>query len=226
LNPTETAASSARVVRGVVHGLLKGRWNGGDRLTEIEAVELFKVSRTPVREALIALRSMGIVELRRNCGAVFHPFGEKELGDLYAVRSLLEVEATRLAATRMDEERINQLLAAFEKLKREHLPDTDWKLDRELHSGIAQACGNARLASEIARYGDLVQTIREAVGSTVADIHTTTLSDHLEILQCLKKRNPEAAGEAMRRHLGQAAESAMATLARLGKSNKNRAHES
>jgi DNA-binding GntR family transcriptional regulator len=210
-------AGKARVGRGVIHGLLKGRWRGGDRLTEAEAAELFEVSRTPVREALLELASMGIVELRRNCGAIFLPFGEPELRDLYAVRSLLETEAARLAATRIDDALIDHLRTAFDQLRREQRPDNDWQLDRELHAAIAHAAGNPRLAAEIARYGDLVQTMREAVGSVLADIHSTSLTDHLRILRCLKQRNPEAAAKAMRRHLAQAAESALIALRRVGK---------
>jgi DNA-binding GntR family transcriptional regulator len=212
------AAGKARVVRGVVHGLLKGRWHGGDRLTEVETADLFKVSRTPVREALVELASLGIVELKRNCGAVFRPFGEKELRDLYAVRALLEIEAARLAATRMDEALIHQLKSSFEKLRRDRLPDKDWKLDRELHSAIAQAAGNPRLAGEIARYAALVQTMREAVGTVLADIHSTSLIDHLRILRTLKQRDAESAGEAMRLHLDQAARSAVEALRLVSKS--------
>ena len=211
----ESAASSARVVRGVIHGLLNGKWKGGDRLTESEAVELFDVSRTPVREALMRLTALGMVELRRNCGAVFLPFGEKELGDVYAVRSLLEVEAARLAASRMDDETIDRLTLEFETLKLENRRDADWRLDRELHGAIADACGNTRLAVEIDRHGDLIQTIREAVGKHLPDIHARTLADHLRILRCLKQHKPAAAADAMKRHLTQAADSAMETLNRM-----------
>lgn len=215
ISPSSSAAGKTRVVRGVVHGLLRGHWQGGDRLTEIEAAGRFRVSRTPVREALVELASMGVVELRRNCGAVFLPFGEKELGDLYAVRSLLEVEAARLAATRMDQGAIDQLRRDFERLRREKIPDRDWSLDRALHSAIAEACGNPRLTGEIARYRDLVQTMREAVGSVLADIHSTSLTEHLCLLRCLKEQNSTAAGEAMRQHLAQAGESAAEALRNL-----------
>jgi DNA-binding GntR family transcriptional regulator len=204
-----STAGKARVVRGVIYGLLRGRWRGGDRLTEAGAAGLFKVSRTPVREALLELASMGIVELRRNCGANFLPFGERELRDLYAVRTLLEAEAARLAATRMDDACIDKLKSSFTTLRREQRPDTDWKLDRGLHSAIAHAAGNPRLAGEITRYSDLVQTMREAVGSVLAGIHSTSLTEHLRILRCLKQRDSDAAAEAMRQHLAQAADSAM-----------------
>jgi DNA-binding GntR family transcriptional regulator len=214
-SPNSPAAGKARVVRGVVHELLKGRWAGGDRLPEVEAAARFKVSRTPVREALLELAAMGIVELRRNCGAIFRPFGLKELQDLYAVRSLLEVEAARLAATRMPYATVEALKAKFEKLRREGLPDTGWRLDRELHAAIAEAADNKRLAGEIARYGDLVQTVREAVGVTVANIHSSSLNEHLRILNQIAKRDSDAAAEAMRRHLQQAADSAAKALGAL-----------
>ena len=214
-------AGKARVVRGVIHGLLRERWKGGDRFTEVDAAELFKVSRTPVREALLELASMGIVELRRNCGAVLLPFGEKELQNLYAVRTLLEAEAARLAATRMDADCIDKLKTACTVLRREQRPANDWKLDRELHSSIAQASNNPRLAGEIARYGDLVQTMREAVGTVISDIHSTSLTEHLRILRCLKQRDPDAAAEAMRQHLTQAASSAVAALKQVGKVRKH-----
>jgi DNA-binding GntR family transcriptional regulator len=209
-----SAAGKTRVVRGVVQGLLRRRWSGGDRLTEAEAAGIFDVSRTPVREALVELQSLGIVELRRNCGAIFLPFGATELRDMYAVRALLEVEAARLAATRMDEVRIAAFERSLDALRLAARPDQDWKLDRALHAAIAEASGNPRLAGEIARYGDLVQTMRGAVGRVLAGIHSTSVAEHLRILRCLRKRDADAAGEAMRVHLAQAAASAVAALER------------
>jgi len=207
-----STAGKVCVVRGVIHGLLSGRWRGGDRLPEADAAEFFKVSRTPVREALLELASMGIIELRRNCGAVLLPFGEKELRNFYAVRTLLETEAARLAATRMNETCIDQLKIAFTTLRREQLTDTDWKLDRELHTAIANAADNPRLAGEIARYSDLVHTMRETVGTVLADIHSASITEHLRILRCIKQRDSDAAAEAMRQHLAKAANSAVAAL--------------
>ncbi|MCB1230157.1 MAG: GntR family transcriptional regulator [Verrucomicrobiae bacterium] len=197
------------VVRGMVTGLLEGTWKGGDRLTEAEAVERFGVSRTPVREALLELAGLGLVELRRNCGAVFAPFGPQEVKDLYAVRTLLEVEAARLAATRLDRDWLFQSLAAFERMREQNAADAGWREDRKLHAAIADASGNRRLAAEIGRYGDIVQLMREIVGArTLGDIHSTTVNEHLAILHAIQRREPEAAAAAMRNHLEQAAESA------------------
>lgn len=115
----------------------------------------------------------------------------------------------------MAEGTIDQLREDFERLRREKIPDRDWCLDRALHSAVAEACGNPRLTGEIARYRDLVQTMREAVGSVLADIHSTSLIEHLRLLRCLKQRDPAAAAAAMRQHLAQAAKSAVKALRNL-----------
>jgi DNA-binding GntR family transcriptional regulator len=215
LNTVRSKSGKTQVVRGVIHGMLQGRWRGGDRLTETEAAELFAVSRTPVREGLLELAAMGLIELRRNCGAVFLPFGGQELKDLYAVRSLLEVEATRLAAARIELATVEGLIAKFQQLHRTRQPDRDWVVDRELHHTIAQASGNPRLEGEISRYSVLVQTMREVVGKLISDVHSPSQSDHLKILRHLRQRQAEAAAEAMREHLERAAESAVEALQRL-----------
>lgn len=196
------------VVRGLITGLLQGEYLGGARITEADAVTRFGVSRTPVREALLELQGLGFVELRRNCGAVFLPFGPEELQEIYAVRALLEAEATRLAAGKLDQAIIDQLLAAFTFLRETRGADPDWVNDRMLHRVIAEASGNRRLLAEISRYGEVVQTVRDIVGKQSFRIHETTADEHLDILAALSREDGEAAAAAMQTHLAQAASSA------------------
>ncbi len=203
------------VVRGLIAGLLKGAWRGGARLTEAEAVARFGVSRTPVREALLELQGLGFVELKRNCGAVFLPFGPEELREIYAVRSLLEVEAARLAAGHVADAALDALLAAFTRIRESGGFDPDWEHDLTLHRVIAEASGNRRPFAEIARYGDVVQTVREIVGGQDYGIHETTADEHLDILAALSRRHAHAAAAAMRAHLAQASDSAAEAVRRL-----------
>lgn len=206
------SASKPAVVRGILAGLLSGEWTGGDRLTEAEACERFGVSRTPVREALLELQGLGLVELRRHCGAVFLPVGPEELREIYAVRSLLEVEATRLATGRIERSRIESMMAEFRRIREGGGTDPGWRHDREFHAAVARASGNRRLAVEIGRYGDLVQTVREIVGAQALGIHTTTADQHLAILEAMRNGDAGAAAEAMRLHLAQASDSAAAAV--------------
>ena len=208
-------AGKTAVIKGVIHGLMRGSLVGGQRLTELGAAKMFKVSRTPVREALLELSMMGILHLRRNCGALLLPFGPQQIEDLYSVRALLEVEATRLAATRIPMETVERLHADFILLMTQSRNDDSWSKDRELHSTIALASGNLRLADEISRYSSIVQVIREAVGSDSHALQPISISEHLRILDCLKDRNAKAAAAAMSNHLTQARESAREALLRM-----------
>ncbi len=167
------------VVRGLLAGLLKGEWQGGARLTEAEAVARFGVSRTPVREAFSNCRGSvrgTAPELR---GPSSCPSVRTNFGRFYAVRTLLEVEAARLAAGRIPEGTLNGLLSIFTQLRETGGFDPDWEHDRNLHRVIAEASGNRRLLAEISRYGDVIQTVREIVGEQDYGIHETTADEHL-----------------------------------------------
>jgi len=205
-------AGKARVISGVIHGLLQGRWRGGERLTETAVAQIFSVSRTPVREGLLELAAMGMVQLRRNCGAILQPFGPSQLSEIYAVRTLLEVEAARLAAGRISTSVVASLRRDFKRLQKEKRPDDGWTLDQCLHTTIARESGNMRLAEEINRYTLLIQTMREAAGRILSEIQSTSIKEHLEILACLGQGDASGASVAMKKHLQQAEQSALAAV--------------
>ena len=207
--PAPRSAGKMAVVEGLIADLITGKYQGGDRLTEAAAVEQFGFSRTPVREALVELEGLGLLERRPNCGAVFLPFGPTELEEIYAVRTLLEVEATRLATGNIDTSLIASLVSGFEKIRDENLSDSDWSLDRSLHAAIATAAGNRRLSTEIERYNGLVQTIRKIVGAHALGIHRTSADEHLAILNALENHDAAKAADAMKNHLEQASRSAV-----------------
>jgi DNA-binding GntR family transcriptional regulator len=93
--------------------------------------------------------------------------------------------------------------------------DDSWSRDRELHSTIALASGNLRLADEISRYGSIVQVIREAAGADSNILHPISIAEHLRILECLRDRNSKTAAKAMEDHLSQARASAREALLRM-----------
>lgn len=205
------------LVRRLLREMFEGRWAGGDRLVETELAERFGVSRTPVREAISELTAVGLVELRPNCGAVMRPFGPRQIEDIYDVRGLLEGEATRLACNRVDAREVKHLTSTFKQLLAERKRDDDWSrrawaVDRAMHELLATACGNRRLAEEIARYGRFAQVIREVVGNR-SHAQEDAIRAHLEILKALASKRPNASADAMRKHIRQAAQSALDVLA-------------
>src|SRR5215212_10584501 len=102
---TQPAAIKTRrgwVVKQILHSIFTGQFKGGDRLVEEELAATIGVSRTPVREALGELAGIGLIDLKPNHGAIVRPFGPTEIAEIYHIRCILESEATRLAADKIE----------------------------------------------------------------------------------------------------------------------------
>lgn len=192
------------VVKAILHEIFTGRYKGGDRLVESELGLTAGVSRTPVREALGELASIGVIDLKPNHGAVVKPFGPTQIHEMYHIRQIFEVEATRLAASRIDE----SVLRVFRERNDAFLLDqprskawsaSNMTLDQEFHEFVSVSSGNMRLAEEIGRYRTLVEAVREAVGNT-GHAQDVALVEHNEIIDSLLERNSAKAAEAMARH--------------------------
>ncbi len=84
--------------------ILEGKLKPGARLDEQVLAKRFKVSRTPVREALRQLKSSGMVEIRQHQGAIVKSFTIPEFIELIQVMAELEGLCARLSARRMVEQ--------------------------------------------------------------------------------------------------------------------------
>jgi DNA-binding GntR family transcriptional regulator len=91
-----------------------GKLPPGCHLDETELATQFEVSRTPIREALIQLASMGLVVIRPRRGAVVAEVSAQQLVEMFEVMAELEAMCGRLAARRMSNEDQARLLAAHE----------------------------------------------------------------------------------------------------------------
>ena len=85
----ETEKAPFLVVRKVRGAILDETFKPGDRLPEAELAKMFKVSRSPVREALFALENEGTVTMEPYRGAILKPLSEDEASDIAKIRLAL-----------------------------------------------------------------------------------------------------------------------------------------
>lgn len=129
---------------------------GSQLPSERDLCEQFGVARTSVREAMQGLVTLGIVERRGNRTYVVEHLPSVQLDgtdgvkrrvhELFEVRQVVEIPIARYAACRAsdgDRDLLRELARRFDE--RMEL-DEFRRLDREFHSAIARACGNATLA--------------------------------------------------------------------------------
>src|SRR5579872_3627757 len=103
-----------KVVEQILAEVFRGRLTAGRHLVTQELAERFHVSHTPIREALIALAGIGIIDLAPNRGAVVRRVTSKEVREVMQVRKALECEAVRLACGRIHPKELRDVSAELE----------------------------------------------------------------------------------------------------------------
>ena len=110
-----TRAESLR--EAIEESIATGAFPPGMHLDETELAQRFGVSRTPLREALIQLSSVGIIAMRPRRGAVVAEITPQRLLEMFDVMAELEAMCGRLAARRMSDGDHAALLQAHEACK-------------------------------------------------------------------------------------------------------------
>jgi GntR family transcriptional repressor for pyruvate dehydrogenase complex len=210
-----------RAYSGIVQLISVEGLVNGDRLpSEARLSEMFSMSRTSVREALVRLASDGITEARRGAGSYVKRRPSERLGmhmpmaDLaatlgtYEVRFVLEAEAARLAAQRRSSDDLDRIEGALEGLRRTLMSsapahDEDW----QLHRAIVQATANSAFVATFDHLRDEVVGILKAgvdiSRSRPPEVIAAMMDEHDAIVEAIRVRDADGAALAMRWHLSQ-----------------------
>jgi GntR family transcriptional regulator, transcriptional repressor for pyruvate dehydrogenase complex len=201
-----------------IHDLLReGSFKAGDQLpSERELAETFKVSRTSVREALRALESLRLVEIRPGEGtfvreisvdALVEPLAlvmlsqREALGELFEARRLIEPAIAELAATRATPEEIHEMERILDEQAKEVATGrTGLAQDAQFHAAIGTAAHNRAITRIAHAIMDLLTQSREESLNTPGRPERSHQS-HRQILKAIAERDPRAAHEAMLEHL-------------------------
>ncbi|PTS91818.1 MULTISPECIES: FadR/GntR family transcriptional regulator [unclassified Caulobacter] len=204
-----------RIADTVAEAIEAGQYRLGDRLpTERELAEQFGVSRPTLREAMIALEMLGMIEARHGLGIYVTgnvrpvvPSAEIDVDvgafELIEARRLFEGEAAALAATSITDDQLQQLEVLMVRMhEEEEVAGED--ADREFHMIIARATGNGAIMATIENLWDwrnrspLARNILTRARGMGLE---PRINEHRRVFEALKARDPHAARQAMRDHL-------------------------
>jgi DNA-binding GntR family transcriptional regulator len=181
----------------------------GTRLRQEQLAAEYELSRTPIREALRKLQAEGTVELVPNQGAVVRGPTVRDVREGYEVRAELEAMAAALAAQWVTDVELREMREA-EELFRRATPDEPaaWvDANDRFHEAIQAAAGNERLRRTIS---DLHKAFPRSLtwGALQADsrLMAENVEQHHAVLAAIEARDPDAARDAMRRHVLRAGE--------------------
>jgi DNA-binding FadR family transcriptional regulator len=202
------------VVEQVVQAILRGDYAVGSELPAAEKLaEGFGVSMTVIREAMRALRSQGLVQVSQGkrplvakvdssatasmLGLTLGRAGSME--NLMQVRWVLEIEVAALAAQHATKEHIARLESAVNEMRDGTTIERQVDADVQFHRTLAEATGNPLFPILLKSLEDLLREFRR---STILGRGVRSgVGEHAAVLKAVRSRAPEAAREAMIRHM-------------------------
>jgi DNA-binding GntR family transcriptional regulator len=181
-------------------GILTGEYEPGERLNELALSEKFRISRSPIREALKSLEAQGLVKIVPGRGAYVMDFDPEAIEQLGEVRIALETRAAKLAAIRGTAEQIAAIGALLERAGHAIEDRAMYPPDADFHSAVISASGNPRLVSMANEVNAQFRLARARSGSQ-PNRAQAAYREHLVIFEALQNRDADAAAKAMEAHL-------------------------
>ena len=137
-----------QVYEQIKQDIIMCRLMPGDPLSENELVERFKVSRTPIREALTSLVQDGLVEYTPNRGFTVTTISLLDINEIFEARIMIEKELFRMAVKKLSDAEIDQLEAQSHvggDPKSPEYAKTFLETNLKFHMMLAAAGKNSRL---------------------------------------------------------------------------------
>lgn len=193
------------VMEALSQEILSGRLLPGERLDLRHYAARWKVSITPMRDAVKNLEALGFLTVLARRGVYVAQLSVKDVKDLFDVRVALEGEAVRLAAPRMPQDEAQQALALYRRAGEiEDAGERDRLLpevDMLVHTLVMRYCDNARLKALMESMTAMVRWTQNTIIQNLDEPFRTTLPEHIAICQALCERDVDRAVAAMRAHL-------------------------
>ncbi|MEH6453013.1 MAG: GntR family transcriptional regulator [Psychromonas sp.] len=190
----------------LIEAIVNGDYPAGSKISEPELARIFNVSRGPLREAMMRVESLNLVERIPHVGARVVSLSLEKLIEVYAVREALEGMAANLACKHIDDEEISTLENLLGK-HQSHIEQVDGASyfyqegDIDFHYLIIKASKNEQLINLLcSQLYHLIRMYRFQSPRQHARPEKA-LYEHIAILNAIKARDPELAEMLMRRHI-------------------------
>ena len=175
----------------------------GARLNEVELCGQLGVSRTPLREAIRALATEGLIELQPNRGATVSIVTVEDLTEILPIMAVLEGLGGRLAAFEMSDEKIAEVRHVHDRML-EHYARRElaeyFETNRLIHELISEGSGNQSLVDQI---NSLSAKVRRARFSTemTPESWAKAVSEHEAMIYALEARDATALEKIIMNHV-------------------------
>ena len=194
----ETASKETlrkRIRNYIQHQIASGRFQAGDRIVETQLARELNVSQAPVREAILELAAMGLLEERPYSGS----FVRKLTAEDYNTRAFLDEYAARQAARNITEQQLVEMEALLQRMDEAEDYQALAEMDMEFHAMVVDAAGSPALKRtwENLRLVEWTELSAAVTQNTLEEL----AKQHWRLFQLLKQHADHAAGAYMFIHI-------------------------
>lgn len=219
----QTAPSWTRIYGEVEDALTQRIAFGSWRLTETGIARQFSVSRTVAREVLARLQARGLV-VNEGKGWIAPELSQTRVRELYELRALLEPAALEGVSAELPHDALDRMIGDLQSVA-----DTGAdgqmldRLEADLHVTLLRRCSNSALRKAMTEAQSLLLAHRFFYQHT-AELYPVEpfLAEHLLVLDALRDGALRDACAALRQHLLRSSDRAVARIARLRGSFRDR----
>jgi len=197
-----TAGATQRIAEAITSAIVERRLTPGTKLAEQKIADIFRVSRTLVRQALNQLSRERLVTLEPARGAFVAMPSVEEARQVFEVRAMIETALVRQLAVCITDAQVLQLRSHLRD-EREAIVRTDvsgrTRLLADFHVVLARLLGNevlAQLLADLLRRSSLISLMYQSAHSA-----EHSQSEHVQIVEALARRDARAAVRLMEHHL-------------------------
>lgn len=193
--------------------ILQNQFNSQKGLDEKAFSQEFRISRTPIREALIMLEKEGLVSREGGRGFCIREFRMKDMQNIYDFRDLVEIAASKLIVSQITDEQIEALTQIHNQLKsliRVGDPAEVLVKSFEFHKRFIEASGNSMIIEAMKSCYEKIILISWAAKEMAGSVRS--LTEHEEILSAVRKRDLKGLERTIHKHNLQARERAFGIL--------------
>jgi DNA-binding GntR family transcriptional regulator len=198
LNKTE------KIYKKLLDDILKGRFYQGQRLIEKELIGLYKISKTPLREALIRLERVGLIQKNVNRGFLVKPILRKDAEEIYELREIIDGLSVRKITENITEEKIQKIEKIIRNME---LCIGDKKIDKYIeydkyfHSVLNKLSENKRLIEIMQNLNYQINMLLKTSIKLPKRGINVSFSEHKMIFEAILNKNSIKAEEVAKKHI-------------------------
>lgn len=198
--------ASTKAYIAIRERILSGDFPPGFHLKEEQLADVCGVSRTPIRDALRKLAADDFVRAVPNHGTYVSNYSDDDIGEIFALRAMLEGYAARLAAERAGPEHITEMRAVCADvtalLAENENPDRDAWLaaNSRFHDIVTEAAASERLSQMISRLIEQPVVVRTAKALSETNLVRSN-RHHIEVVDAIEAGEGDWASMVMSGHI-------------------------